>query len=91
MRTTKTMKPRTISPSQGRYIYLAFTISGLLILLLAKDPGWAGIHLALAFAFNPYGEKSYSDLSRLQKAGLILQSVLALFLIGWDFVQVVSG
>jgi hypothetical protein len=91
MKTEKTNEATILSPSQGRYIYLAFTLSGLLILLLAKDPGWAGINLALAFAFNPYGEKSFSDLSHLQKAQLIGQMVLALFLIGWDFVRVVSG
>ena len=45
------------------FVYLAYTIGGLLFLALAQDYNWAGICLTLALVFSPFGTTAFKDLS----------------------------
>ena len=79
----KIMQKQTlISQRQNRLLYFAFTISGLLMLLLAKDLGWAGVSLALAIVFDPNSHKHFSELTFMHKFQILGQMVVAIILIG---------
>jgi hypothetical protein len=82
---------KTLTQKQGRFIYLVFTISGLLMLLLAQDFSWAGISFALALVFNPYPEKKFTNFNAVQKAHILGQMGLAILFIGISLYQTVSN
>lgn len=80
---------KTLTQKQGRFIYLVFTISGLLMLLLAKDFSWAGISLSLALVFNPYPDKKFTNFDIFQKVHILGQMGLAILFIGISLYQTV--
>lgn len=78
-------KVKTISKKQNRIIYFAFTLSGLLVLILTQEFSWAGVALALALIFNPFPDRPFPELSIGQKSIILAQMVIALLLIGMAF------
>ncbi|MEL6971388.1 MAG: hypothetical protein AAFZ63_16255 [Bacteroidota bacterium] len=73
------------------FVYLAFTIAGLLFLAVAQDLSWAGICLALALVFSPFGATAFKDLSFSQKSLILGQMATGMLLIIAHFAQTVVG
>jgi hypothetical protein len=82
-------KHNSISRTQYHFLYAVFTISGLLMLVFAKDFGWAGVALALAIVFDPNAYKPFMELSVVKRFHILGQMGMAILLIGLNLFLVV--
>ncbi len=85
------MKTTTVNLTQQKVGFITLTLIGLGWILFGQDLGWAGICLALAFAFDPLPEKNFKERPTSFKVWMVLQLAAASFCIGWNLYQVVSA
>jgi hypothetical protein len=76
----------TFSPGSktAKLGYLAFTLSGLALVLIGQEYGMGGACITLALIFNPFKREVFQRLATYQKVGITTQAIIGMLLIGFE-------